>query len=567
MAGRKLSRKWRKWIITIVSVIAGILILLLIANWWLNKKWQPLIRDQITQRVLDASDGLYHIEYQHLSFNLLIGNVTVTGVKLIPDTARYRQLEAGNHEPDDLFHLQLNKITIKHFHPWQLLFSKRLVIKTLLINEPRLQVLHSSDSLQQHTKKNPYNLISGKLSSVKVGTIQLNDLQFNYHDKQDSMRDVKVGHLYAYLSDLQLDSTSMRDSTRYFYAKECRLELKGYSMSTPDSLYRLSVGNLQYSFMMQQLSLKNLQLKPRLGKAAFNRKVKVQKDRFDINVSDIAIEGIGINEIMNKKVDASSAKLANATINIYMSRALPKPDKEKLYPQQMLRQAKLPIAIDTVKTSNIDINYTEYNPKTQREGTVSFQKISGDLYNITNDSMRWQKNNHLKADLNAYFMGTGPLTTHFDFILDDPNSAFSFRGQLGAMNGKDINEVAEPLGGVKIKSCKIHKLDFNFSANRQSSHGKIKFLYDKLKVGILKTPKDDPGEKNHLFKSLIFNVLMLRNSNPSVNGDVRVSDVDYQRKPETSVFNIMWKSIFTGVKDCVSTPSLKNYQQKHGGGL
>jgi hypothetical protein len=57
---------------------------------------------------------------------------------------------------------------------------------------------------------------------------------------------------------------------------------------------------------------------------------------------------------------------------------------------------------------------------------------------------------------------------------------------------------------------------------------------------------DNRLEKKKL-ASFIAN-LVVKNANPLRKQDVRVAEVHYTRNTNRSFFNLMWKSVFTGVK-------------------
>jgi hypothetical protein len=69
-------------------------------------------------------------------------------------------------------------------------------------------------------------------------------------------------------------------------------------------------------------------------------------------------------------------------------------------------------------------------------------------------------------------------------------------------------------------------------------------LYENIKISLLKKDSADLVKKG--FMSVIANIA-LKNDNPQ-NGKTRTASIDYQRDTTRSFFNLLWKSIYSGVK-------------------
>jgi hypothetical protein len=111
-----------------------------------------------------------------------------------------------------------------------------------------------------------------------------------------------------------------------------------------------------------------------------------------------------------------------------------------------------------------------------------------------------------------------------------------------------LNQITKPLGLVRINRGNIDKLKFNFKANNQAAKGTVAFSYYDLSVALM---KNDP-EKDHLvtrgFLSFLANALIIKSENPGVDGKLAPVTVNYSRPANTSFFNMIWKSLFTGIK-------------------
>ncbi|MBS1565481.1 MAG: hypothetical protein JST39_13910, partial [Bacteroidetes bacterium] len=78
----------RRW------AIAGIIVAALIAiglGGWNYIKYR-FIKHKVSNLLYSNTNGLYTVEYDSLALDEIAGNLTVTNLRLIPDTAKYREL-------------------------------------------------------------------------------------------------------------------------------------------------------------------------------------------------------------------------------------------------------------------------------------------------------------------------------------------------------------------------------------------------------------------------------------------------------------------------------------------
>jgi len=73
-------------------------------------------------------------------------------------------------------------------------------------------------------------------------------------------------------------------------------------------------------------------------------------------------------------------------------------------------------------------------------------------------------------------------------------------------------------------------------------------LYHDLKISLLKKDKKENKYDKKGLASLAANFIM-KNSNPEGDKAPRVADVHFNRILNKSFFNLIWKTIFTGVKE------------------
>jgi hypothetical protein len=227
---------------------------------------------------------------------------------------------------------------------------------------------------------------------------------------------------------------------------------------------------------------------------------------------------------------------------------MPPGNKLGQFPNQLLLKLEIPIYIDTLVGNKTEVAYTELNPKTQEAGRIAFSHVHGTFRNITNIDSMIAKDGHIRADMTAILMKSGNISAHFDFSLQNAGGGFGVSGQIKAMDGLELNPVLKPLGQVEIKSCNIQQVTFSMNGNEKGASGEVKFLYSDLKVNILKKEDGKNEYKKKGLISLIANAIIIKDDNPG-KGDIRVAHPHFTRDPQKSFFNLVWKTLFTGIKE------------------
>jgi hypothetical protein len=559
-----------KWVSGIVFFV---FVLLAAAAWFLNFKSKPVLSSQIKTLLYKSTDSLYTISFTNVTTNILTGNATLQNVKIVADTNRYKQLVELKRAPNNLYQVSLKKLVIKHFHPFSLYKDKKLQITEILFDRPEVimtnKQLGFNEGRPPKMVKSPYEFISKKLKEFSIETIRFKDVSFKYINKNILKPSVfSIDDLNITLIDLLVDSTSWDDPKRLYLLKDVVINLNNYTYATPDKMYHINLNQLDLRASTGKLRVKKFSLEPLYDEMKFGQVAGYAKDRFNIQLSDILLTGIDLPLYIKKQLlSANEMTVANGFVSVFNNNSLPKPEKENKigrYPHQLLQQLDAPISLKKILLKDIDISYALYNKASNQRGRLSFEKTSGTITNVTNVASAKATNPIMEAKLSTYLMGQGKFDINFKFNLAAKNGAFSYAGVLGATNARVLNQITKPLGLVQINRGNVDKLEFNFDADDFGSKGKVNFWYYDLSVALM---KNDP-DRGHLVRlgllSFLANALIINSENPNLNGDFISAPVVYQRPENTSFFNLIWKSLFIGIKHSVGiTEEKQNEMREH----
>jgi len=151
-----------------------------------------------------------------------------------------------------------------------------------------------------------------------------------------------------------------------------------------------------------------------------------------------------------------------------------------------------------------------------------------------------------KLDATATIQDSSELKVNMNYLMNSPENLFKVKGSLSQFNMRIVNPVLEPLALVSIRSGKVNRFDFDFSANQTSSNGQLFFGYDDLKISVLEMK--DGNTKESKFASFLANSLLLRSKNPR-GKELLPDEIAFTRDQKRSVLNYWWKSIFSGIRN------------------
>lgn len=552
----------RIWKIILIS-LAGIIVLILGAAWYLSVHWKGLLDKQLSRSVKESSDSLYTLAYKEIHLNLLTGSVGIENVVLLPDSAVYARMVAEQRAPTTVYNARMSSLQISGMNIISYFLKKKVNAGAFVVKDPEITIIDDQRSTDTTPKRSLYESLHDNIRSFSVGRIDLEDTKLTFTQiREDSSKVItQLEGVTMKIRGFEIDSISEQDPARFFYARNFDLELKKWDYRTPDSLYWMHVNGISYNAVARELNVAEVKLDPRYNKADFDKKIKTQRDRYQLSFRELRLQGIPFisllqrQEFFVKRMDINGGEL-----NIYRNRGLPMPPGNKLgqFPNQLLHKLEMPLLIDTIRAKGVDISYTELHPESGDPGKIEFHNAGGIFRNITNVDSLIARQGHCLIDLHAILMKTGKLRAHFDFSLTDTTGVFAVSGQLKDMDGKEFNQVTKALGNIQIRSALINELEFSMKGNERTASGTLKLLYSNLKIAMLKDEEDKDGNKKKKgLASLFANLLAIKNENPSPGEAVRIAKPTYRRDIKKTFFNLVWKTIFTGVKETVGTPLLE----------
>ncbi|WP_421941743.1 hypothetical protein [Pedobacter sp.] len=559
-----------KWLAGISFVVFAILAA---TAWFLNVKSRPLLTDRIKTLLYTSTDSLYTISFTTVTTNIFTGHATLKNVTITPDTTRYNELIRLKRAPNNLYSIKLKKLVVNRFHPLTLYREHKLQLEEVVFDKPEVMMINKqldfNEDRQPQPIKLPYEYISKNLKEFSIKNILFRDASFKYINRNRGNEvPFAIDNLNITLTDLLVDSTSADDPKRIYLLKDIVINLKDYVYPTPDKMYNIKLNQLDFRASTGKLRVSKFALEPLYGEMEFGQVAGYARDRFSIQMNNIMMNGINLPLYISKQeLRTKEMAIANGSISVFANDALPaKPRENKIgrFPHQLLQKINAPILAEKIQLKDIDISYAAYNKESNQRGKISFERTSGIIRNATNISKIKAQNPIMDVSLASYLLGEGKLDLNFKFNLLAKDGSFAFNGVLQHFNARILNAITKPLGLVRINRGNVEKLKFNFNANDFGARGKVDFSYYDLSVALM---RNDP-EKDHLVTrgllSILANALIINAENPSRDGKFISADVNYQRPSNTSFFNLIWRSLYMGIKHSVGVTEEKQAEiQEH----
>ncbi len=534
-----------KWIIGIVLFVVLVIVCL---TWYYSRNWQPIVEAKLKEVVHNSTDGLYTLKYNRLDLNIALGNATLHGVELIPDSAVYQKMILRKIAPNNRYHIEINQLKVRRFSLKDALSDKKLNIKTISFEKPEIHLISEyhtfNDTIAEKPPKTLYESIKDMFTSVNVKDVNIDDIQFKYSKiEEGKSSDIDLDKVNIHVHDVLVDETSVSDTTRLFYTKMVEVRIPSFEYELPDGFYKAKFKDLLINTRDQNVLFTKVEYAPKMSKASFYKQRKQNVTMAVLKFDTLRFEQLDFRRfIEEQQTIAAKVQLKNGSVDLYQDKRYSKKAVNKIghSPHQQLMKMKKLLRIDTLFVDNISVGYHEFSAKYNREGAITFDHAQGTLTNLTNDTLALQRDKYMRADLVAKIMDAGKLHIQFGFDMLSKEGFHTYRGTLGSMKATPFNRILRPLLNVEIAEGHIDKIAFNMEANDYKNWGEFRFDYKDLKINLLNKP----------ITSFLINEIIINNGNPDAKGVYTVAKVNYTRVPEHTFFKTLWQSLLEGIKQC-----------------
>ncbi len=386
---------------------------------------------------------------------------------------------------------------------------------------------------------------SGLLSSLV-----LDSALCSVRGADSSFRDVQLSGIQ--LSDAELRST-MSLSFPELLRNNHRMRLGLDGINSEKGFTGMRVRGLQLSGGAGSLVLDSLSIIPLIDRDSFNRLQTYQTDYISLKTGRISASGIEPDSVLHIR----NLNLHQPILEVYKDKRLPfRAGIRKPLPTDLLQQYARRLRLDSLGLENADITYEELNEKTNKTGSVRFNRLNAVVLNLAGSG-------HTSGD-SLRLIASGSLldSMHFRFRFMqaylDTQHTFNFAFRMSPFDMCILNPVLTPLLSAKIKSGMLDTLRMNAFGREYIAHGKMKMYYRGLRAAYLNNGDEHSRTlKTRLITFLANNIILRRNNRKGI------SQVYMERKLDRSVFNYWLKIILSGVISSTGARSNKKVEREY----
>jgi uncharacterized protein DUF748 len=276
------------------------------------------------------------------------------------------------------------------------------------------------------------------------------------------------------------------------------------------------------------------------------RRTKPFRRMWNFTATSVRAEDVRCLELFKKSFDARRVVFDTPRLRVQLDRriAASKPLKVSTLPHDELRQAKNPVRIDQIDITDGEIIFSECAVDGSRPGSFVFGDVSATLTNVTNDTTQMDK--PCTIDIRARLADSGQLNAAFEYNLATRALDLDFRGDVGRMDVKSLNDLLVNLEGIYITSGVIDTTWFEFNVDDDVAKGTVTCLYRGVQFEVISKNSHKQGLGDAL--ATIMSDHKSNESNPKDRDSAPVvATVVRRRDPTVPIIKFVWETVRTGL--------------------
>lgn len=485
----------------------------------------------------------------------LLGQKVAIG-KFIVSDGNFNIEQAGNKFSGDVELFDLSRLV------WNK--SSLLDVAGLDIRKPTINIREAVTAAEKKKKedssgKDIYSVLQGFVDKLSVQELDITDANINYthalngtEEKQQKLNKTNLD-----LLGLVIDAKG-----KNYDIQDVRFNTKDLKFPINNGFYTLNIGEIDVNKQAATLKISDSRMISTYPKWEFAHHHPTHKDWFDVSAGNITLSGLDYsaffrqNRLRAKHLQVDDVMLQNLkNQQIEITHNIMPLIYEGLY--------KLPVEldIDSADVSNFSVIYEELAKKGTYPGAITFIGMNGKVSGLTN--IVSSPNQYINLDVDGMFMNRGYFKAKWDIPVDPNNDCFILEGHVPYLDLRDLNRIFTPLANAEVKTGVLNDFWFRTEASSVGARADMRFLYNDLKINILKNNEEESPNK---FISGLAN-LIIRSNNPNKPKDKpRTSHLTIERDPYHSTFNYFWQILQPPLAESVGvSQGTQNFARKVSG--
>ena len=520
----------------ILKIFLGIIALVILLKFLSIVFIEPLVEGKIKEALRKSNRG-YIVKIDKVRIYWIISRI-----KLIRITIGSER-EQGS---DRYLNGGIESIKLKGINLIKAIFKNDIYINQIHVSNIGIKGKIPFSVKSAPAIVSPINIRIGRIIFDRIDLMMENDSTAQSFS-------VKNGVLKVY--DLQVEK---QDTLSAGIVKQFDFGAEEFVTVSTDSMYSYTASGIVFYADSNALAVDSFFIQPNYTDYDFTSRHEFQTVRIEAGFSNIHARGFYAAEyLISGSLISSDIEIGKMDMKVFRDKRKEFRHINRLAFQEIIYNYPGTIQIDSIGLTNGNVTYAVHAEKANEPGSISFNEINAEIYNITNDTIYKTDSAFLELKGDALLMGKGKMTILLRGRIFDSHNTFSLNGTLSELEANELNPILEKNAFIYATSGNINSMNFSFTANNTKATGNMTLLYQGLDIAVKNKQTDDTTAFLEEFISLIVNRKVL-DSNPIPGEDVREGTIDFERDPERFLFSYCFKSILTGIKSSFAkSPKVK----------
>ncbi len=542
-------------ILLLMTFIAGVVY----ARYWLD----PMLKEELVKATARSSKDLYSLRLDRIRVHIFTGRLEADGIQLSTDTVRWEAIRQEKPDSTPLkINLHIKRLRIKDIGWIKYWRTRKLDLDGIEIVEPELDLVSVKDTAQA---KLPHvdtlapgmfdrlpEQIAPFTDQLYIGYVAISNGKFSVRNlMQNKSSYQQADSINGVLNKVNIVANDTVKNSNALYCNHILLTLLNYELYPAGSVYGYHIKSATLDGQDDLIKLQEVSILPTITDAEFMKRLTLRVPRLKINMKEISIRKLDLFRALHKgELTMESVVIESARVNLYQNKNLPLSTHKRM-PNELFRNIKVYLNIDTILLRNSNILYTELLE--DNKGQLEFEHTNGVILNVTNDTLKTSDATPTRIDARAELMGAGLLDLSLELPLLSQTFRCDYSAHLGRIDMTYINRLVEEKNNFRIESGVTQKIELKVKVRNGLAQGTLEATYDDLKVSIL-SKKD--GSKKKLISAVANLVLRGKNEPGSANQPFKIGNINYQREPTDGILRYIWRSAQMGLMETLVPKSI-----------
>lgn len=346
-------------------ILVILLTILFAANWYLKYRLEGYLRSMLSEKVAEATDGVYKLDFDHLSIGLFSGELLVEGINLRPDSLHLNDTIYANKKLDEYVKIKIGSIYFKGVNlTWRTNY-KKLKFGLFEVKNADIDIFNMSKTKTVNNQTpmesfDLYQIISSYIDVLTVKKIRLKNSSVSYRftDEDGFVSRYALHDINFEANGFLLDENS-ESSGNLLYSDNFNFHVNTPQRLLSNAQFVLQTDQMIFDTKDSIIQIKNIELSPKLE--LWERVNKLPDSYLQGKINSINVKGLYFTRSGGANYVAASAFDINyPAIEYFVT------DKESM--------PKLPS--DSIQADSLDFSWSLYSIISPILNKVSIDAVS-----------------------------------------------------------------------------------------------------------------------------------------------------------------------------------------------